>query len=386
MRGRLTEKVLMGEKIYAVLGLFPSAQALVDAVPGVKEKNLGRLEAYTPYPVHGLAKALGLRKSPLGGMVLVMGIVGALAALAFELWTSAVDYPLITGGKATSSWQAFVPVMFEVMVLFATFTAGLGMLFLLNRLPFFRHPILHSQAISAITRDRFALAIESDEGALDAASAHAALTAAGAEAIETLSAPVSIGPISPNLILRGLMAIAVTCLVAGYATYWGVKLFPTLPPMSHMLEQPKLNPQRLSGFFEDGFGMRLPVPGTVARGYLPYPFETQDEAAILVNPLPRTGEVLELGRRTYNTFCTVCHGLLGDGEHTLGTNYGARPANLLTEELRNTGDGRIYHVIVAGKNSMPSYAAELSVDERWAAIHYVRVLQRSQNALDEDLR
>ena len=95
--------------------------------------------------MHGLDRALGLRRSPLGGMVMVMGILGALTALLFQWWVSAVDYPLVTGGKAPSSWQAFVPIMFEVTVLFATFTAGLGMLLLLNRLPFFGHPVLQFQ-------------------------------------------------------------------------------------------------------------------------------------------------------------------------------------------------------------------------------------------------
>src|SRR5512137_1528672 len=138
-------------RVFAVFGLFETPGALLGAVAPVKAARLGRLEAYTPYPVHGLDAALGLRRSPLGGMVLVMGILGALSALAFEGWASAMDYPLITGGKRLFSWQAFVPILFEVMVLFATFTAGLGMLFLMNRLPAFAHPMLSSRAIAAVT-------------------------------------------------------------------------------------------------------------------------------------------------------------------------------------------------------------------------------------------
>ena len=89
-----------------------------------------------------------------------MGLIGAISALAFELWTSGVDYPLVTAGKPFFSWEAFVPIMFEVTVLFACFTAGLGMLLLLNRLPFFRHPMLRSKSMPLITRDKFALAVE----------------------------------------------------------------------------------------------------------------------------------------------------------------------------------------------------------------------------------
>ncbi len=121
----------MPERAFAVLGFFENAQALLGAVPLVRERGLGRLEAYTPYPVHGLATALKLRRSPLGGMVLVMGILGALSALIFEWWANGIDYQTVTGGKALFSWQAFVPIMFEVTVAFATFTAGFGMLVLL---------------------------------------------------------------------------------------------------------------------------------------------------------------------------------------------------------------------------------------------------------------
>ena len=150
----------MSESTFAVLGLFDSADALMNAIPAVRARGLGRLEAYTPYPIHGIDDALGLRRSPLGGMVLVMGILGALTALGFECWMSAVDYPIVTGGKPLFSWQAFVPIMFEVTVLFATFTAGLGMLLLLNRLPFFGHPVLcvegdqghHARSLRALDR------------------------------------------------------------------------------------------------------------------------------------------------------------------------------------------------------------------------------------------
>ena len=119
-------------KAFAVLGLFDSADALMKAIPKVKARKLGRLETYTPYPIHGMDDALELRRSPLGGMVLVMGVIGALTALGFQYWISAIDYPIVTGGKPPWSWEAFIPIMFEVTVLFATFTAGLGMLLLMH--------------------------------------------------------------------------------------------------------------------------------------------------------------------------------------------------------------------------------------------------------------
>ena len=373
---------------FAVLGLFDSADALMEAVPKVKARHLGRLEAYTPYPVHGLDRALEQRRSPQAGMVMVMGVLGALTALLFQYWISAVDYPIITGGKAPSSWQAFVPIMFEVMVLFATFTAGLGMLLLLNRLPTFGHPVLQAKAIRGITRDRFALAVEAEEGAGDgfAPVARAALEAAGARDIELLPAPAR-GPwLTAGFIQKSLAGIAVACLVSGLVMYGAVKLIPVLPPMSHMEDQPRLDPQAQSTFFKDGRGMRMPVAGTVARGFMPPGFASEDEAARLVNPLPRTPAVLAKGRAEYQIRCAVCHGALGNGIPTLSAAYGAKPANLQAPNFQAYSDGRIYGAIVLGKNAMPSYAADLPEDARWAVVHYVRALQRAQNAKDEDLK
>jgi mono/diheme cytochrome c family protein len=370
---------------FAVLGLFDTPDRLIEAIPRVGAKGLGKLEAYSPYPIHGLEKALGLRRSPLGGMVLVMGILGVIVALFLEGWTSAVDYPIVTGGKAPFSWEAFVPVMFEVMVLFATFTAGLGMLILLNRLPFFRHPVLASRSMAAITRDKFALSVESDGSVIDEDAARAALEEAGAATVEVVPALEPLEPVSSLFLVRSLWAIAVSCLVAGLATYWAVKLFPVLPPMAHMLEQPRVDPFEESSFFRSRASMQLPVPGTIARGHLPYLAKTPEEAGSLPNPLPRTAETMLRGKKVYADRCTVCHGSKGDGKPTLTSAYGAAPANLLSQTFLDSPDGQIYHAIVVGKNSMPGYAADIPEDDRWAVVHYVRALQRAQSATDADV-
>jgi mono/diheme cytochrome c family protein len=168
--------------------------------------------------------------------------------------------------------------------------------------------------------------------------------------------------------------------------YGAVKLFPVLPPMVHMLDQPRLNPQKADGFFTDGHGMRMPPAGTVARGYLPLAVASQEEAAALVNPLPRTTEVFALGRVAYGRRCAVCHGPLANGVGSLTAAYLAKPANLQARLFLEYPDGKIYWAIVMGKNAMPPHAADMSETERWAVVHYVRALQRAQNAKDEDLK
>jgi len=378
----------MSEQPEIVLGIFEDPNKLMYAIGELKPKKLGRLEAYTPYPIHGIDDALGLRQSPVGAMVMVMGILGALTAFGFEYWVSAIDYPIVTGGKPPWSWEAFVPIMFEVTVLFATFTSGLGMLFLLNKLPFFGHPVLGAKAIGQITRDKFGLAIESDSengAVLDAQAARAALEATGATSVEVIQAPPKQPVFTAQFTLRALTGIAVSCLVAGSVMYWLVKLFPVLPPMSHMLDQQRLNPQESSRFFRDGHGMQHPVAGTVARGYMPLGIANQDDAVSLVNPLPRTDSVLAVGKQKFTERCAVCHGALATGVGSLTAAYGAKPANLQSQQFRDYPDGKIYWVIVNGKNAMPSHAGDLSVDQRWSVVHYVRALQRAQNAKDEDV-
>jgi mono/diheme cytochrome c family protein len=371
--------------VFSVVGVFDSAQMLMKAIPQIKSKVDARIEAYTPYPVEGIDKLLGLRKSPIGGMVLVMGVIGAIAALALELWTSGIDYPQMTAGKPFFSWEAFIPIMFEVTVLFATLTAGLGMLLLLNRLPFFRHPMLRSKTLPLVTRDKFALAVESVNDDLDVEKLSAMLLTAGAESVEVLEAPAPAGIASARVFAGVLGTIAVSCLVAGLLTYWAIKLFPVSVPMVHMLGQPRLDPQRASSFFKDGFGMRMPVPETVPHESMPYTVRNQENAEALVNPLPRSEDALNRGRRAYLNYCSVCHGVLGNGAPSLTAAYGAKPANLVSRQMIDLQDGRIYHGIMMGKNAMPSYAADISESDRWATVHFVRVLQRALNAKDEDV-
>jgi mono/diheme cytochrome c family protein len=375
----------MSNQTFSVLGIYDSHEALMNAIPQVKTKVTGTLEAYTPYPIHGIDELLGLRKSPIGGMVFVMGLVGALAMLGFELWSEGIDYPVITAGKPYFSWEAFIPIVFEATVLFACFTAGLGMLLLLNRLPFYRHPMLRSKSMPLFTRDKFGLAVEANGASLDVDAISAVLRSAGAQTIEVVERPAPPGPVSPRFAFGVLAVIGVSCLGAGYLTYWAVKLIPVTIPMSHMLDQPRLDPQRESHFFKDGFGMRMPVAGTVARGELPFTIRTQEEAAALGNPLPRTEAVLKRGRQAFATYCSVCHGILGNSQTSLTAAYGAKPANLLSQQIQDYPDGKIYFTIMAGKNAMPSYAADLSADERWSIVHYVRVLQRALNAKDDDV-
>ena len=133
--------------------------------------------------------------------------------------------------------------------------------------------------------------------------------------------------------------------------------------------------------------MRPPVEGTVARGYMPYPFKGKPEEAgkNLIDPLLPTKDVLDRGQEKFLTYCSPCHGNFGRGDSRLQGQF-PNPPTLLSEKLRSWPDGSIYHVITEGQNVMPSYASQISRDDRWAIIQYIRALQRAQHAHESDFK
>ena len=133
---------------------------------------------------------------------------------------------------------------------------------------------------------------------------------------------------------------------------------------------------------------RVPVKGTIPRDFSPYPYPPTggDQAGReLRNPLVATRPVLLRGQAIYNTYCIVCHGAAGLGDGSIVPKF-PRPPSLHSDKVRNWPDGNIYHVISNGQNLMPSYASQINQADRWAVIHYVRVLQRSQHPTPEDLK
>lgn len=133
--------------------------------------------------------------------------------------------------------------------------------------------------------------------------------------------------------------------------------------------------------------MRMPVKGTIPRDYEPYPYKTDPEAAgrDLKNPLRSTREILVRGQTMFNTYCVVCHGPAGEGDGSIVPKF-PRPPSIQSEKVRTWSDGRIYHVMTMGQNLMPSYASQVAPADRWAIVHYVRVLQRAKHPTPDDLK
>lgn len=173
-------------ELYGVVAEFESPDALLDAVRAARDAGYSRLDAFTPFPIHGIDQAMGARRSMLGYIVFAGGLAGCAAAVGLQWFTGAVDYPLVIGGKPFFAVEFSMPIIFELTVLLAAFATVGGMLFL-NGLPRFYHPVFQHRSFPGASDDRFLLAIEADGPDFQSGPALAFLRAVGGSNAEVVS-------------------------------------------------------------------------------------------------------------------------------------------------------------------------------------------------------
>jgi hypothetical protein len=149
-------------KYFGLMAMYADAEDLMVAARQVRDAGYKHIDAYTPFPVHGIADAIGFRKTKLPIIVLCGGITGAIAGFAMQYIANVWHYPIIIGGKPMNSWPAFIVPTFECTILFSAFSALLGML-ALNGLPMPYHPLFNVPAFELASRSKFFLSIESSD-------------------------------------------------------------------------------------------------------------------------------------------------------------------------------------------------------------------------------
>jgi len=176
-----------------VLAEFHTANAVLHAAERVRDAGFVRWDTHTPFPVHGMDRAMGLKDSRLGWIVITCAITGLTVAFTMMHWMNGVDYPIVIGDKpggAPGTLPSMVPILFELTVLFSAFGAVFGMLHL-NRLPRHHHPLFSSERFRRSSDDRFFLSIEADDPKFDLDKTRALLEGAHANHVEVLEEEVS---------------------------------------------------------------------------------------------------------------------------------------------------------------------------------------------------
>jgi hypothetical protein len=173
------------EKVYGVLAEFASPQALLDAAAKVRDAGYQRFDCHSPFPIHGMDAAMGVKRSPVGYIAGICGAIGGILGYGIQYWTSVIEYPIVIAGKPFNSYQAFVPVTFGLTVLFAAVSAVLSML-ILNRLPQWFHGVFYSERFAKVTDDGFFISIEAEDKQFGEQKSRQFLESIGGTSVEVL--------------------------------------------------------------------------------------------------------------------------------------------------------------------------------------------------------
>jgi mono/diheme cytochrome c family protein len=438
------------KKLVGVLGQFDTPGSLLHACDHARQSGVTKMDAYSPFPIHGIEQAIGIPRTKLPFIVLAIGLGACAAGLGLQWFTNATEnwgpwsgYQFKISGKPYFSLPANIPVTFEIIVLSSAFAAFLGML-ALNRLPHLANPLHRIARFKRATSDRFFLAIEAGEGGLQADVARHKLTDWGATDVEEiwmdqtdqqlpgfLKTVAVLGLVlmllPPIMVFRGQgMTSRKTRLHFNPDMDFQVKFKAQTPgPIAPgpIADNPIVAQKY---FFEHTRSSFAPVPGTVARdedeldseflrgikpgsdGHLTTvaaplilasrqtaqdaPAAGQPPEPDWVTEFPPQFDVNEasmnLGRRKFNVYCSVCHGYAGEGNGLVNQRAVALSVNgsatwttaksLYDPAVVEQPVGRIFDTISNGRATMGPYGSRLAPTERWAIVLYIKALQETR--------
>lgn len=404
------------EKLHGVVAYFADIDGLMAAARKVRDAGYKRWDSYTPFPVHGIDDAMGIKPTILPWIVLVMGLTGLGLGILLQWYTNAFDYVFLISGKPDWSLPANIPVAFEMVIAFSAFTTFLGML-ALNKLPHLSNPLHKLERFRRITDDRFAIVVEAADKNFDAGRVRSLLGSVSAELVEDCPADTSRAALP--LWFHGVAAIATCMTFIPLAVAFKGRFATSEKPRYHVWPdmdwQRKRKTQTEWEMFPDGRAMRLPVEGTIAQGELRDDFElyfgvdqdspvpdrvsydagsmgpdAQERPAWLAGfPTAMVVDeaLLERGQQRYNIYCAVCHGQQGNGLGSVALRAKALeaqkwgwvdPKSLVADNAKSYSNGELFHIVSQGVSTMKGYGSQIVPRDRWAIVAYVRALQKTQ--------
>lgn len=365
---------------------FADPDHLLGAVKHLRVKmGLNVLDTFTPFAVHGMDDALGLKPSRLTWVCGGFALLGFLAAVALQVWTSVVDYPLVIGGKPLNSVPAFIPVTFELTVLFA----ALGTVLTFLAISGLRPRIYPKDLLPGVNDDKFWLVGEfGREGTME--QIQRGLVPFHPVVLERhfhdLPNPKFLDrPVGSVAVLVAAFLPPVVMLGAGLSFNRDftkrVQAFDA--GMWYPVAAQAFDP---SSVLAKGQVLQAPPAGTMPRGLSPLGYKSGKEEAAragleLKNPIEATPANAARGKVVWDRVCATCHGFQGKGDGAVIGKF-PNPPNLLIAKYQAYGEGQLFHVATFGgpEKIMKGFEDQMSREDRWRAVAHLRGLQKEAEA------
>ena len=389
-------------KDFGVLAEFENVTDIVRTCEKVRDSGYTCWDSYSPFPIHGIDPAMGIKPTKLPWLIFCMGITGTFTGLCLQYYMNAYDYQYMLSGKPIFSLPANVPVMFELTILFAALTTFFSTL-IVNGLPRFYNPLFKVKEFARATDDRYFICIEAADPRYDAAGLKKFFSENKAISVQVVEDDSHVGAAIPEFIKNaaaaGFVAGLIPLAIIAYARVVP-KEMPRIHPNPNMDFQKKFKTQTENTIFKDGRAMRYAVAGTIAEGEL-----NKDDhfyrgvvdgqwADTFPKDIVVTAGLLEQGQKNFNISCSPCHGPAGYGDGMVHQKVQSEadehptwvaPSSLHQDHVRSQPHGKIFNTITNGIRNMQGYGHALPEADRWAVVAYIRALQRSQYAKLDDV-
>jgi mono/diheme cytochrome c family protein len=395
-------------ELYGVLAEFDTPGDLIKAARKVRDAGYNDFDCYSPFPVHGIDEAMGIKRTILPLLVFGGGITGCVLGFLLQWYCNAYAWHWNVSGKPLWTFPVTpnnVPIGFETTILLSVFTSFFGM-WILNQLPQVWHPFFRLDRFAKVTDDGFFLGVESKDKRFDAVETRRLLEGAHALAVEDCYLDPDPQTRKMPIWLYGFIIVSTVFALVPFALIYRARATHSKDPHYHIFSdmdfQAKVKSDTAFDIFPDGRANRGEIPGTVARGWLEDDSQywrglTSDTNGQWITGLPPqievTADFVKRGQQRFNIYCAPCHGTDGRGDGMIPQRVrkagaGALlPRNLVDPKtgVITMPNGQLFNTISNGYNTMMGYQAQIPAQDRWAIVLYVRALERSQQAAQGDV-